>query len=162
MRAMYKRKSAALVPKQRITTSSSTPEVDDSSSVNDEMDSKAYGSFRIELSEEQQKPQIKMQQQSAQSQSQPSQQRCVGSLVLLTQKFVELMKQNGGSIDLKEVHNVFPYIYMYMRYLSFSKYLFQATKILDVQKRRIYDITNVLEGIGLIDKGRHCSLVRWR
>lgn len=38
----------------------------------------------------------------------------------------------------------------------------QATKILDVQKRRIYDITNVLEGIGLIDKGRHCSLVRWR
>ncbi|XP_017132686.1 transcription factor E2F2 [Drosophila elegans] len=69
----------------------------------------------------------------------PGQQRSVGSLVLLTQKFVELMKANGGSIDLKA-----------------------ATKILDVQKRRIYDITNVLEGIGLIDKGRHCSLVRWR
>ncbi|XP_068150879.1 transcription factor E2F2 isoform X2 [Drosophila tropicalis] len=49
------------------------------------------------------------------------------------------MKANGGTIDLKE-----------------------ATKILDVQKRRIYDITNVLEGIGLIDKGRHCSVVRWR
>ncbi|KAH8271887.1 hypothetical protein KR044_008965, partial [Drosophila immigrans] len=76
---------------------------------------------------------------SQSSQTQPSQQRSVGSLVLLTQKFVELMQQNGGSIDLKE-----------------------ATKILDVQKRRIYDITNVLEGIGLIDKGRHCSLVRWR
>ncbi|XP_034474650.1 transcription factor E2F2 [Drosophila innubila] len=138
---MYKRKSAPIVTKQRITASSS-PEADDSTSVNDEMDSKAYGNFRIELSQEQQKPQIQMQQQSqqsAQSQSQPSQQRCVGSLVLLTQKFVELMKQNGGSIDLKE-----------------------ATKILDVQKRRIYDITNVLEGIGLIDKGRHCSLVRWR
>ncbi|KAH8357312.1 hypothetical protein KR200_000228 [Drosophila serrata] len=71
--------------------------------------------------------------------SQPGQQRSVGSLVLLTQKFVDLMKANGGTIDLKA-----------------------ATKILDVQKRRIYDITNVLEGIGLIDKGRHCSLVRWR
>ncbi|KAH8269386.1 hypothetical protein KR018_011071 [Drosophila ironensis] len=75
----------------------------------------------------------------SQSHPTPGQQRSVGSLVLLTQKFVELMKANGGSIDLKA-----------------------ATKILEVQKRRIYDITNVLEGIGLIDKGRHCSLVRWR
>ncbi|KAH8249732.1 hypothetical protein KR032_011951 [Drosophila birchii] len=71
--------------------------------------------------------------------SQPGQQRSVGSLVLLTQKFVDLIKANGGTVDLKA-----------------------ATAVLDVQKRRIYDITNVLEGIGLIDKGRHCSLVRWR
>ena len=28
----------------------------------------------------------------------------------------------------------------------------QAAKSLSVQKRRIYDITNVLEGIGLIEK----------
>lgn len=28
----------------------------------------------------------------------------------------------------------------------------QAAKALNVQKRRIYDITNVLEGIGLIEK----------
>jgi len=41
----------------------------------------------------------------SQSQSQPGQQRSVGSLVLLTQKFVELMKANGGSIDLKAVRS---------------------------------------------------------
>ncbi|KAH8390863.1 hypothetical protein KR215_001021 [Drosophila sulfurigaster] len=151
---MYKRKSAAMVAKQQqqriiaSNSSSSSPEVDDSAAAADlemEMDAKPYDSFHIELSspEKQQKQtqqQPQQQSQSSQSsQSQPSQQRSVGSLVLLTQKFVDLMKQNGGSIDLKE-----------------------ATKILDVQKRRIYDITNVLEGIGLIDKGRHCSLVRWR
>ena len=28
----------------------------------------------------------------------------------------------------------------------------EASKTLEVQKRRIYDITNVLEGIGLIEK----------
>ncbi|XP_037961059.1 transcription factor E2F2 [Teleopsis dalmanni] len=68
-----------------------------------------------------------------------TQSRNVGSLVHLTQKFVELMKRNGGVIDLK-----------------------MATDILDVQKRRIYDITNVLEGVGLIEKTRHSSMVRWR
>uniref|UniRef100_A0A1A9ZDD1 E2F/DP family winged-helix DNA-binding domain-containing protein n=1 Tax=Glossina pallidipes TaxID=7398 RepID=A0A1A9ZDD1_GLOPL len=65
--------------------------------------------------------------------------RVVGSLVLLTQKFVQLMKSNGGRIDLKD-----------------------AADILDVQKRRIYDITNVLEGVGLIEKSRCSSVVRWR
>uniref|UniRef100_A0A0A1XI50 Transcription factor E2F5 n=1 Tax=Zeugodacus cucurbitae TaxID=28588 RepID=A0A0A1XI50_ZEUCU len=70
---------------------------------------------------------------------QEQQQRAVGSLVALTQKFVQLMKWNNGRIDLKE-----------------------ATELLDVQKRRIYDITNVLEGVGLIEKTRHSSTVRWR
>ncbi|XP_037820715.1 transcription factor E2F2 [Lucilia sericata] len=65
--------------------------------------------------------------------------RAVGSLVLLTQKFVALMIKNGGEIDLRD-----------------------AAEILDVQKRRIYDITNVLEGIGLIEKTRYSSVVRWR
>ena len=31
-------------------------------------------------------------------------------------------------------------------------FLHQASEMLQVQKRRIYDITNVLEGIGLVDK----------
>ncbi|XP_030569014.1 transcription factor E2F2 [Drosophila novamexicana] len=144
---MYKRKSGGVVPRQRITASSSSPDIDDSASGHEaESESKTYGTFHIDLPTEPQKPKIQIQQQQQQStqtsqtpQPHSQQQRSVGSLVLLTQKFVELMKQNGGSIDLKE-----------------------ATKILDVQKRRIYDITNVLEGIGLIDKGRHCSLVRWR
>lgn len=45
-----------------------------------------------------------------------------------------------------------PYIYIF----------FQAIRILAVgQKRRIYDITNVLEGIGLIVKLSK-SVVKWK
>ncbi|BFF94504.1 transcription factor E2F2 [Drosophila madeirensis] len=141
---MYKRKSASIgirdsagpgsgLTMKNISAKGAASNVD----MDETMTIKSYenDSVHMDMSQDQQ------QQQSLKSpsQPQPGQQRSVGSLVLLTQKFVELMKSNGGSIDLKE-----------------------ATKILDVQKRRIYDITNVLEGIGLIDKGRHCSLVRWR
>ena len=38
--------------------------------------------------------------------------------------------------------------------------MLQAAETLDVQKRRIYDITNVLEGIGLVEK-RNKNLVHW-
>lgn len=56
------------------------------------------------------------------------------SLGLLTKKFLALINQTPNndeenSLDLNE-----------------------ASKALGVQKRRIYDITNVLEGIGLIEK----------
>lgn len=52
------------------------------------------------------------------------------SLGLLTQKFMDLVKKSKqGDLDLNE-----------------------ASRILSVQKRRIYDITNVLEGVGLIEK----------
>ncbi|CAN8316582.1 unnamed protein product [Cochlearia groenlandica] len=52
------------------------------------------------------------------------------SLSLLTKKFVNLMKQaKDGMLDLNK-----------------------AAETLEVQKRRIYDITNVLEGIDLIEK----------
>jgi transcription factor E2F3 len=52
------------------------------------------------------------------------------SLGVLTSRFVKLIKEAPeGSMDLNT-----------------------ASIILDVQKRRIYDITNVLEGIGLIEK----------
>lgn len=37
----------------------------------------------------------------------------------------------------------------------------EASKTLDVQKRRIYDITNVLEGIGLIEKTIK-NKIRWK
>ncbi|EDW80262.1 uncharacterized protein Dwil_GK21054 [Drosophila willistoni] len=145
---MYKRKSlgtGTIVNRDSSTTSSSQSRADGDLDVDESMDVNSYETFQIEITQPEdedeqptgQQQQIKLSQ--SQSQPQPGQQRSVGSLVLLTQKFVELMKANGGTIDLKE-----------------------ATKILDVQKRRIYDITNVLEGIGLIDKGRHCSVVRWR
>ncbi|KAJ0968716.1 hypothetical protein J5N97_021593 [Dioscorea zingiberensis] len=52
------------------------------------------------------------------------------SLGLLTKKFINLLQQaEDGTLDLNK-----------------------AAVILDVQKRRIYDITNVLEGVGLIEK----------
>jgi E2F/DP family winged-helix DNA-binding domain/E2F transcription factor CC-MB domain len=61
------------------------------------------------------------------------------SLGLLTKKFVSLLKESAnGILDL----NI-------------------AAQKLDVQKRRIYDITNVLEGIGLIDK-KSKNNVQWK
>ncbi|KAG9139007.1 hypothetical protein Leryth_026121 [Lithospermum erythrorhizon] len=52
------------------------------------------------------------------------------SLGMLTKKFINLIKHaEDGMIDLNK-----------------------AAETLEVQKRRIYDITNVLEGIGLIEK----------
>ncbi|KAL5985945.1 hypothetical protein ACLOJK_027935 [Asimina triloba] len=49
---------------------------------------------------------------------------------LLTKKFINLIHEaEDGTLDLNE-----------------------AAEVLEVQKRRIYDITNVLEGVGLIEK----------
>ena len=59
-------------------------------------------------------------------------------LVKLTHKFIDLLKLSPQqTIDLN-----------------------RAVDLLKVQKRRIYDITNVLEGIGLIRKvGK--NLIKW-
>ncbi|KAG6772416.1 hypothetical protein POTOM_023823 [Populus tomentosa] len=61
------------------------------------------------------------------------------SLGLLTKRFVDLFKHaDDGILDLNN-----------------------AAEILEVQKRRIYDITNVLEGIGLIEKTLK-NRIRWK
>ncbi|KAG8479823.1 hypothetical protein CXB51_029318 [Gossypium anomalum] len=61
------------------------------------------------------------------------------SLGLLTKKFVNLMKHaEDGILDLNK-----------------------AAETLEVQKRRIYDITNVLEGIGLIEK-KFKNRIQWK
>ncbi|XP_050229888.1 transcription factor E2FA [Mercurialis annua] len=61
------------------------------------------------------------------------------SLGLLTKKFVNLIKHaEDGILDLNK-----------------------AAETLEVQKRRIYDITNVLEGIGLIEKTLK-NRIRWK
>ncbi|KAK3088358.1 hypothetical protein FSP39_018109 [Pinctada imbricata] len=61
------------------------------------------------------------------------------SLGLLTKKFVGLLKTaNDGVLDLN-----------------------RAAEILEVQKRRIYDITNVLEGINLIAK-KSKNNIQWK
>ncbi len=56
--------------------------------------------------------------------------RIDNSLGLLTKRFVQLLRESpDGTVDLNG-----------------------AASQLDVQKRRIYDITNVLEGVGIIEK----------
>lgn len=61
------------------------------------------------------------------------------SLGKLTEKFIDLLRSTeGGEMDLN-----------------------MTAKLLEVAKRRIYDITNVLEGIGLLEK---CSknTIKWK
>ncbi|GJQ15531.1 hypothetical protein GpartN1_g7322.t1 [Galdieria partita] len=61
------------------------------------------------------------------------------SLGFLTKKFIELIQNSeDGAIDLNEI-----------------------TRQLNVQKRRIYDITNVLEGIGVIEK-KEKNIIVWK
>ncbi|KAL9391018.1 hypothetical protein Peur_014938 [Populus x canadensis] len=61
------------------------------------------------------------------------------SLGLLTKKFINLIKHaEDGILDLNK-----------------------AAETLEVQKRRIYDITNVLEGIGLIEK-KLKNRIQWK
>merc|ERR1712223_1919671 len=60
------------------------------------------------------------------------------SLGLLTKKFVSLFRNSSsGTVDLNK-----------------------ASETLNLQKRRIYDITNVLEGIGLVEK-KSKNMVAW-
>ncbi|TKS70109.1 Transcription factor E2F4 [Collichthys lucidus] len=70
----------------------------------------------------------------------PKYQRSLRSLNLLATRFVMLLQQaEGGVLDIKD-----------------------AVSLLAVgQKRRIYDITNVLEGVGLIVKISK-SIVKWK
>lgn len=61
------------------------------------------------------------------------------SLGLLTKKFISLLQEaDDGTLDLNH-----------------------SADVLEVAKRRIYDITNVLEGIGLIEKTTK-SRIRWK
>ncbi|OQR79639.1 transcription factor E2F3-like [Tropilaelaps mercedesae] len=69
----------------------------------------------------------------------PREGRVDTSLGKLTRKFIDLIRAaQDGLVDLN-----------------------QASEVLSVQKRRIYDITNVLEGIGLIEK-KQKNVIRWK
>lgn len=61
------------------------------------------------------------------------------SLSLLTKKFINLVEcSDDGVVDLN-----------------------MASEKLEVQKRRIYDITNVLEGIGILEK-KSKNNIQWK
>lgn len=69
----------------------------------------------------------------------PANGRYDSSLGLLTKRFLDLIREDTtGTLDLNK-----------------------AAALLQVQKRRIYDITNVLEGIGLIEKKSKNNVV-WK
>lgn len=73
------------------------------------------------------------------TQQTPLAHRFDNSLGLLTRRFVQLLRDSpDGTLDLNG-----------------------AAGQLEVQKRRIYDITNVLEGIGMIEK-KGKNNVKWR
>lgn len=60
------------------------------------------------------------------------------SLVQISQRFLALLESGTGEIDLND-----------------------AASSLGVHKRRLYDITSVLEGIGFIEK-RNRNSILWR
>uniref|UniRef100_A0A1I8MC85 E2F/DP family winged-helix DNA-binding domain-containing protein n=1 Tax=Musca domestica TaxID=7370 RepID=A0A1I8MC85_MUSDO len=69
----------------------------------------------------------------------PEGNRADTSLGILTKKFVDLLQESAdGVVDLND-----------------------ASKKLSVQKRRIYDITNVLEGIGILEK-KSKNNIQWK
>ena len=84
------------------------------------------------------------------------------SLGLLTTKFVTLLQEaDGGILDLKVVRIFFEKNCQWSVFEK-KRSKFQAADTLNVkQKRRIYDITNVLEGIGLIEK-KNKNCIQWR
>lgn len=78
---------------------------------------------------------------------------------LLTKKFISLIQEaKDGTLDLNrtaDVLEVFKQCFLYFPifHVCFVLYwIFFLSIVEQVQKRRIYDITNVLEGIGLIEK----------
>jgi transcription factor E2F3 len=84
---------------------------------------------------------------------------------LLTKKFINLLKTaEGGVLDLNnaaetlEVTTVITAADTYLLPITTNSYNFPT---IQVQKRRIYDITNVLEGIGLIEKTLK-NRIRWK
>lgn len=76
---------------------------------------------------------------TASSKRTPEGNRADTSLGILTKKFVKLLKESpDGVVDLND-----------------------ASAQLHVQKRRIYDITNVLEGIGILEK-KAKNNIQWK
>ena len=90
---------------------------------------------------------------------------CDSDSGLLTKKFINLIKHaEDGILDLNKAAET-----LEVTFSSVSIYSILCCKILSfkgflsfqVQKRRIYDITNVLEGIGLIEK-KLKNRIQWK
>ena len=82
------------------------------------------------------------------------------SLGTLTRRFMSLLRQSKtGVMDLKHVSST---VSLRLVRLHISLLASQvADSLATKQKRRIYDITNVLEGIGLIEK-QSKNTIRWK
>ncbi|KAL2984446.1 hypothetical protein AAZX31_12G088800 [Glycine max] len=85
------------------------------------------------------------------------------SLGLLTKKFINLIKQaEDGILDLNKAADTLEVnIISSAQMIPCCKVLLFSFRYPQVQKRRIYDITNVLEGIGLIEK-KLKNRIQWK
>lgn len=81
---------------------------------------------------------------------------------LLTKKFINLIKQaEDGILDLNKAADTLEVTYPFNLYPIFKTSFLTKSLMVQVQKRRIYDITNVLEGIGLIEK-KLKNRIQWK
>lgn len=82
---------------------------------------------------------------------------------LLTKKFINLIKQaEDGILDLNKAADTLEVnIISSAQMIPCCKVLLFSFRYPQVQKRRIYDITNVLEGIGLIEK-KLKNRIQWK
>lgn len=81
---------------------------------------------------------------------------------LLTKKFINLIKHaEDGILDLNKAAETLEVVtYPSFHILGYTQ-LPEQLVLIQVQKRRIYDITNVLEGIGLIEK-KLKNRIQWK
>jgi transcription factor E2F3 len=89
--------------------------------------------------------------------------KCQKFTGLLTKKFINLLKQaEDGILDLNKAAGTLEVIIETSDYMhDLILMLIRELLMIQVQKRRIYDITNVLEGIGLIEK-KLKNRIRWK
>ncbi|KAI9145590.1 E2F/DP family winged-helix DNA-binding domain-containing protein [Paraphysoderma sedebokerense] len=143
-RPRRKRKEAS--PNGNVSTDSGTELLSDDDADSHTMDD----SFHPKLSRDSKvmsgtkkgkvKPQTIKSSSSPSNESNDVSSKEINSLHNLTRRFVNLLESSPTAlVDLNK-----------------------AVETLDVPKRRIYDITNVLEGIGLISKTEKTGFIKWR
>lgn len=136
---VYQKHVASSTPQQQLRHSSSHHDLADAADLDEDVEERGakapashHHSFALSTPQQQLAA-------SVASSSSGDRNRADTSLGILTKKFVDLLQESpDGVVDLNE-----------------------ASNRLHVQKRRIYDITNVLEGINILEK-KSKNNIQWR